>query len=165
LATTNGASVPDRAPTAFSDRLGFLLAKAKMAIQAVMDAELAPLGITIAQYGMLTILAAKPGLSSAELARECCVSPQSTATLVARLAAEGCLSRRPHPRHGRVIELRVTPKGRGLLARASGTVDRVEHELLLCELSPEEQDHLRELMRRVLNRSRTRGMAPPPSKR
>jgi len=165
VATTKAAAVPDQVPNAFPDQVGFLLARAKMALQAAMDAELAPLGLTIAQYGTLAILAAKPGLSSAELARECCVSPQSTAALVQRLATDGCLSRRPHPVHGRVIELRVTSKGKGLLARASGTVDRVERELLLCELSPEEQDHLRELLRRVLSRSRMRGVAAPGSSR
>ncbi len=124
-----------------------------------MDAELAPLGLTIAQYGTLTILAANPGLSSAELARACSVSPQSTAALVQRLAGEGYVSRRPHPVHSRVIELRVTPKGRAVLARASGTVDRVEGELLLSELDQEDRAHLRDVMRRVLTRSRSR-MAP-----
>lgn len=145
---------------AYPDRVGFLLAKAHLALQAALDAELAPLDLTIAQYGTLTILADNPGLSSAELARACCVSPQSTAALVARLAAEGHLSRRPHAVHRRVIELRVTPKGKALLAKASGPVDRVENELILSELSHKEADQLRALLRRVLDRSRTRGVAP-----
>lgn len=142
----------------YSNRLGFLMAQAHRALQCAMDAELAPLGLTIAQFGTLTILAAHPGLSSAELSRQCCVSPQSTAALVQRLEAEGCLCRRPHPLHGRVIELRITAKGRRLLYRASAVVDRLERDLLLGWLSAEEQDHLRQVLRHVLDRSRSRAL-------
>lgn len=117
-----------------------------------MDAELAPVGITVAQFGTLAALAANPGQSSAELARACSVSPQSMAALVRRLEAEGWAARRPDSRHGRVIELRVTPRGRAALARAAPIVDRVEAQVVLADLSEADQRVLRQALTGLIER-------------
>jgi DNA-binding MarR family transcriptional regulator len=147
---------PVRLPADFAFPLGFLLAKTHVGLRAIADAALAPYGLTIVQFSFLSILTANPGKSSAELAREFCVSPQSVAPLVGRLEADGYIERRPHPLHGRVIECWMTPKGAAILEKAKPVVVRAESEVLLDELSLEELKVLEGLLFRVLDRVRTR---------
>lgn len=145
-----------RLPAGFPCRLGFLLAKTHAGMRAIIDAELAPHGLTIVQFSLLEILAANPGKSSAELSRAFCVSPQSMAPLVSRLESEGYLERRRHPVHARVIECWITDEGAALLERARSVVANTESELILAELSGEELKVLEELLYRVLGRVRAR---------
>ncbi|MGH9127935.1 MAG: MarR family winged helix-turn-helix transcriptional regulator [Acidimicrobiales bacterium] len=144
-----------RLPDNFPCPLGFLLAKTHVGLRAIVDAELAPYGLTVVQFSLLNILAAEPGKSSAELARAGCVSPQSVAPQVSRLEADGYLERRSHPLHRRVIECRITAKGAEVLERVRPVVARLESEWILAELSPEELKVLEELLYRLLNRLRS----------
>lgn len=150
-----------RLPSDFPCPVGFLLAKTHVGLRAAVDAVLAAHHLTIVQFNFLSILAANPGKSSAELARVFCVSPQSVAPLVVRLEAEGYIERRPHPVHGRVIECWMTPKGNEVLEITRPIIAGVESDLLLAELDPEELKTLEALLYRVLDRVRPRQNGPP----
>jgi DNA-binding MarR family transcriptional regulator len=52
--------------------------------------------------------------SSAELARELGVRPQSMGTTVARLAAQGLVERKAHATDGRQLNIALSPKGAAL---------------------------------------------------
>lgn len=138
--------------------LGFLLGKVHVGMRSVMDAELAPLDLTIVQFSLLVVAAANPGRSSAELARGFGVSPQAMAALVARSEASGYLDRRPHPVHGRLIECWVTDKGREAIEAARPVVSRVESQLLLGVLSEDERNSLGFILAKVLQGLRASGV-------
>jgi DNA-binding MarR family transcriptional regulator len=76
-------------------------------------------GLTPPQYPVLSAAAAEPGLSGAELARDCMLTPQATSEIISRLAAAGLLQRRPDPRDRRGLLMAVTEAGRDLLSRAA----------------------------------------------
>jgi hypothetical protein len=54
---------------------GFLLVQAWHALRAAMDTALRPHDLTPFQYGALSVLARDPGLSGADLARACNLTP------------------------------------------------------------------------------------------
>lgn len=125
-------------------RTGFLIKRAEQALMAEKDAALRPLGLTVPQYAALLVLEASPGLSSAELARGCLVTPQNMAVVVTNLIGKDLIERRPHAVHERVVEIRLTGRGRRLLARADTVALAVERRL--DDALGDEAAHLRQLL-------------------
>jgi DNA-binding MarR family transcriptional regulator len=81
-------------------------------------------GLTPPQYPVLSVATAEPGLSGAELARDCMLTPQTTNQIISLLAAAGLLERRPDARDRRLRRMVVTEAGRDLLSRAGPAVPR-----------------------------------------
>ena len=103
-----------------ADRPGYLLKRAHQAFCTATDAALRPHGVTNAQYAALAILEQAEGLSGAELARRCFVTPQTMNEIVVGLERSGLVARRPHATHGRVLEASLTQRGRRSWPRATG---------------------------------------------
>jgi len=122
--------------------LGYLLRQAGAAYRLRMERALSDLGVTPPQFAVLTMLAAYPGLSNADLARLALLTPQTVSVIVANLERAGALARRPHASHGRVKHLDVTPAGRKLLARCRQRVQATERRLA-AGLSPAEERAVR----------------------
>lgn len=125
----------------------FSLWQAEHAMRLAVDTALADLAISLPQYGALAWLAREPGLSTADLARLNQVSPQNMGMAVTRLLSLGYIERTP-PRRGRIAELRLSARGREVLAKAAERVARVE-ERLLTRLTPAEREALPDLLRRA----------------
>jgi DNA-binding MarR family transcriptional regulator len=81
--------------------------------------------------------------TTAELAREAGIKPQSMGTIVAALEATGMVERKPHLTDGRRVNLTLTAKGaaarksagdakRSWLARAVAQIDEEERETLFA---------------------------------
>lgn len=122
--------------------VGYPLKRAQHALRAAMDAALAPLDLTTAQYAVLSALeraerAGDAALSGAELARRGFVTPQTMTGLVAGLERRALVRRRPHPAHGRVLEVGMTAAGRATLRRAHGAAGAVEDRMLTGRTAPE----------------------------
>jgi DNA-binding MarR family transcriptional regulator len=93
-------------------RLGFLLVQAQLAFGAAMETVLREAGgLTRSQFGALSVIVRRPGLSSADLARAMLVTPQAANLIVAGLEADGLVKKRPSAVHGRILELFATPSG------------------------------------------------------
>jgi DNA-binding MarR family transcriptional regulator len=99
-------------------------------------------GLSVNQYTTLSVLDRRSGLSNAQLARRALVSPQSMNEVLLTLERRGLVRRRAHPEHGRILQTRLTPKGRRLLAACDAVVQEVE-ERMVGDLSPGEQAALR----------------------
>ena len=99
-------------------------------------------GLSVNQYTTLSVLDRRSGLSNAQLARRALVSPQSMNEVLLTLERRGLVRRRAHPDHGRILQTRLTPKGRRLLAACDEGVRQVEARML-HEQSPDEQAALR----------------------
>ena len=81
------------------------------------------------QFMVLTMLAAYPGHSNADLARVALLTPQTVSVIVANLERMGALVRRPHAVHGRIQHLHLSASGRALLADCRARAHAVEREL------------------------------------
>jgi DNA-binding MarR family transcriptional regulator len=112
------------------ERVGYELKRAQHALRLAMDEALRGLGLTTPQYAGLAILEEEPGISSAELARRSFVTPQTMAAIVANLERHGLVGRSPHAVHGRILETRLTRRGRSLLVLAHERAREIEARML-----------------------------------
>ena len=110
--------------------LGYLLRQAGVAFRLRMDHALADLAVTPPQFAVLTMVAAYPGLSNADLARLSRLTPQTVSLIVANLKKAGALTSRPHAVHGRIQQLDLTAAGAALLARCKERVAVLETRLV-----------------------------------
>lgn len=113
-----------------TERIGYLLKRAQQALRGAMDAALREEGVTTPQYAALTALREEAGLSGADLARRCFVTPQTMSGIISNLEEAGLIERRPHPEHGRILEARLTPVGREAVERCRRAVDAIEDGML-----------------------------------
>ncbi|QIN77330.1 MarR family transcriptional regulator [Rubrobacter marinus] len=111
-------------------RIGYQMKRAQHALRLEMDDALRGLGLTTPQYAALSVLAEGTGLSGAEVARRCFVTPQTMNGVLVKLEGAGLLSRRAHPEHGRVLQAYPTREGRDLLLRAHQAVVGIEERML-----------------------------------
>lgn len=110
--------------------IGYLLRQAHAAHRIRMEHALQGLGLTLPQFSVLTMLAAYPTASGAELARLSLLTPQTMSVIVGNLERAGMVSRRPHEVHGRIQMIEITDAGRELLARCKSAVRSAETALL-----------------------------------
>ena len=108
--------------------LAVLLRRAQLRKQLACEAALAPLGMTLPQWGMLHAVAAEPDSSTHALALFTGQSDQSAGAVVARLEQRGLLERRPGV--GKAILHRITPQGAELARRCEVVVEEVMTRLL-----------------------------------
>ena len=88
------------------------------------------LDVTPPQFAAMTMLAAYPGHSSADLARLALLTPQTMGVIVGNLEKGGHVTRKAHAVHGRIQQLELTNSGRTLLTRAKQRVYTLERTLL-----------------------------------
>lgn len=111
------------------NRVIWALRQAEQTLQTLKEQRLRPLGVAPAHYSLLISIHTHPGITGAELARRLSVTPQSVASLVARLADKGQLERRTHPRHRHVQELHLTDAGRHALRAADAVIAAIEERI------------------------------------
>lgn len=109
--------------------LGYLLRQANAAYRLRLERALADTGVTPPQFAVLTMLAAYPGISSADVARLSLLTPQTVSIIVANLERAGAVSRRMHAIHGRIQLIDVTTAGRTLLAKCRARAQALERRL------------------------------------
>lgn len=112
-----------------ADRLLTAIKKAEQATQLAKDGAVARAGMTKAQYNALLILTDAPGLTGAELARRCFVTPQAMNETVNRLERDGYIERKRHATHQHVLEVLLTPAGKEALSQADAEVSALENAL------------------------------------
>ena len=132
-----------------TDRVGYQLKRAQQALRTAMDEGLRAQGITTPQYAALTALEADEPLSGAELARRCFVTAQTMNAILVGLERARLVERAPHANHGRVIEARLTKRGRAKVQRAHATVFGIE-ERMLCGITAGGRRILNETLRRLV---------------
>ena len=132
----------------YADRLLAFIKVAEQATQQAKERVLREAGITVAQQAALTILSDHDGLTAAELARRCQVTPQTLNSTVGRMEARGLVQRSPHPMHGTLIEIHLTQRGREVFERADALIEALDSDLA-GDLTPDELTALKEMLARV----------------
>jgi DNA-binding MarR family transcriptional regulator len=119
-------------PGALDDlpRFSYVIGRLDRAVRQELEHRLEPFGLSWPQYTALSVLRRTTGLSNAQLARRSYVTPQSMIEVTGSLERAGYLERAPSPAHARVLESRLTEKGRRELAACDTAVDAMESELL-----------------------------------
>ena len=112
-----------------------------------MDDQLSHLGVTTAQFNVLSAVQQQPGISNASLARGAFVTAQSMLGIVANLEKMGLLHRTPHQTHGRIMQSELTKKGTEVLASAREAIDDVEKRMTVG-FTAEEISTLRSMLQR-----------------
>lgn len=122
--------------------IGYLLRQAFTAHRICMEQALAETGATLPQFAVLTMLAAYPGASGADLARLSLLTPQTVSVIVANLEKAGHIARRAHGEHGRIRIIELTDAGQRLLSHCRQVVAPVE-QALLAVVPPEDEAAVR----------------------
>ena len=118
--------------------LGYLLRQATHANTLRIERALTDLAVTVPQFGVMTMVNAYPGCSSADLARLVMQTPQTLSVVVANLEKAGWIVRSPHPVHGRVQQLALTEAGKAVHATCRERVRQIETKIS-APLSTEEE--------------------------
>ena len=116
--------------SSFKERTGYLISQVRAALRARLDAALVDRGLTAPQYVALTTLEEDPRLSNADMARLCFVTPQTMLRIIENLEAAGLVARRPHPTHGRIRQIDLTPRGRRLASDCHRLVLALEEQMV-----------------------------------
>jgi DNA-binding MarR family transcriptional regulator len=151
-----GLPVPGEGKRGEAGYLGYLLRQAAAAYRHRVERVLADLAVTPPQFSVLTMIAAYPGISNADLARLALLTPQTVSLIVANLEKAGSVARRPHAIHGRVQHLDLTETGQALLAAARTRVHGVEAEMTRG-LSPDDERAVRHWLVGVATAESDRG--------
>lgn len=117
------------AHTAPEARPGYLIGRIDRIIRRSYEATLERHDLTLAQYTVLSVMAAQPGLSSAQLARRSLVSPQGMNNIVNDLEGKGLIERTPHEAGGRVLRASVSELGARVLSDCDTAVQSIEDTL------------------------------------
>jgi DNA-binding MarR family transcriptional regulator len=119
--------------------LGYLLRQAAGGFRLNLERALADFDVTSPQFVVMTMIAAYPGASNADLARLALLTPQTLSTIIANLLRAAIVSRHPHAVHGRIQQLQLTESGAKLLAKCRARVAHLEAQLQADLTSDEEQ--------------------------
>ena len=132
----------------------YLIKRAEIEVTSRMAATLEDYDITPIQFTVLYFVDYDKGdLSSAQLSRRFSMKPQSMNELVSVLERKKLLKKEAALLHRRILHLRLTAKGKKLLADCNAALDTMEKNLLNV-LSDKETTTLRNLIGKILETSR-----------
>jgi len=130
--------------------IGSALHRAENALRGATGGLLRELGLTVTQHAVLAAVHRAPGgMSGAQLARLCQVTPQTMATVLSTLETRELLDREPSGVHRRVLIARLTRTGRETLRRADLAVGAAE-ERIGDAFEPQERNQLWSYLQRIV---------------
>ena len=102
--------------------IGGLLGRVKLAMVGALDAELAPLDITAAQFVILKTIALGEADSASGLCKDISYDPGAMTRMLDRLERRGLVRRVAHPNDRRASNLELTAEGKAVYPKlqASG---------------------------------------------
>lgn len=134
--------------------VGFLAADISRMMRTEFDRQVSAVGVTRAQWMVLTRLARRPGCTQTELADMMEMERATAGRLLDRLEENGLVRREADPGDRRVRRVFPTETAERDQARMRTVADRVV-DAALADLSPAERDVLIELMTTVRARLST----------
>ncbi|CAL8481610.1 MarR family winged helix-turn-helix transcriptional regulator [Caballeronia sp. S22] len=111
-------------------RLTYLVGSLDRILRRKMTEALAPIGLSLAQFTALSVLDARGEASNAQLAERSFITPQSANEVMSAMTARNWITREPDPNHGRIVVLRLTEEGRGVLRQGMDVVRSLEDQML-----------------------------------
>lgn len=131
------------------ESIGYLLRQLRIQLERNVDAEMADLDLTDAQWGPLLMLSMGKGGTAAELARFGCVDTGAMTRMLDRLEAKGLVRRARCPNDRRVVRLELTDEGQRLCRAVPYGLSRVLNSMLRG-FTAAEVETFRKLSKRML---------------
>jgi len=125
-------------------RPGFLLRRAHQISAAVFEDECRDLQLTPAQFGVLTVLKAHPGLGQSSLARALGFDKVTVLRVLRGLQARGLVARESSAGR-RNVSVQLTPAGAQMLDSAQKPAERA-YRRLMAPLDRQQQEQLVSLL-------------------
>jgi DNA-binding MarR family transcriptional regulator len=122
-------------------KVSYLVGRLDRALRKRINEALAPSGLSVSQYTVLSVLQARGELSNAQLASRAFITPQAMNEVVQSLEAQKLVTRRQDPSHGRIVQLTLTARGMDTLRDCDAAVRALEQSML-ARLSDAERDTL-----------------------
>ena len=126
-------------------RPGFLLRRAHQISAAVFEDACRELGLTPAQFGVLTVLQAHPGLGQSSLARALGFDKVTVLRVLRGLQARGLVTREPAANNRRNVSVALTAAGAQVLQQAQKPAEKA-YKRLMGPLDRQQQEQLLELL-------------------
>lgn len=140
-ATTYKLILSDQSLARLYARPGFLLRRAHQISTAVFEDECRTVGLTPAQFGVLTVLQASPGLDQSSLARALGFDKVTVLRVLRGLEARGLAHRTRAVDNKRSLSVALSPDGEKLLTQSQKPAERA-YDRLMMPLSQEQQAQL-----------------------
>ena len=140
-------------------RPGFLLRRTHQISAAVFESACAEVGLTPAQYGVLTVLAAEPGLDQTRQARALAIDNVTVMRVLKGLEERRLVLRQRSAVSRRQMTVSLTPQGQEVLQAAREPAERA-YQRLLSPLTPAQRCQLIELLQTLTDGLADEARAP-----
>ena len=127
---------------------GYLLARLGESSRRRFHAALEPEGLHPRHFGVMTMVAAHPGMSQKQLHEKTAIDPSSMVAVIDELQAMGLAERRPHPDDRRVHAIFLTDGGEETLERVRVLAGTLQRDFFQA-LSADERRTLHALLRKL----------------
>lgn len=131
---------------------GYHMRRAMAAIQADVNATLAPFGLRMVPFSVLVTIADNPGVRPSQLARALAMERSNLAPILDSLARDGLILREPAAEDRRAHALSPSPQGARLATRARTAVEA--HD---ARMTGHVDPDMRQRLIRILNEIEARG--------
>lgn len=108
----------------------YVIGRVNQGIRREMRSRLARWNLSVQEFTTLSVLASRPGLSNAQLARRSLVTPQSMIEILTKLEERGLVQREVDPSHGRILRAELTAAGRAMISDAAPAIQRIQEDML-----------------------------------
>src|SRR5437016_6823587 len=156
------AKTPAALPRLYA-RPGFLLRRAHQISAAVFEDECRDVGLTPAQFGVLTVVKTHPGMGQSSLARALGFDKVTVLRVLRGLESRGFVERGPAPDNKRNMCVNLTDEGLAVLQQAQRPAERA-YRRLLAPLKRDQQEqliHLLQLLTGELEEDARAAFIPP----
>ncbi|HWG09565.1 MAG TPA: MarR family winged helix-turn-helix transcriptional regulator [Solirubrobacteraceae bacterium] len=127
---------------------GYLMARLGEASRRRFQKALEPEGLHPRHFGVMTMLAAHPGMSQQQLHEKTAIDPSSMVAVIDELEARGLAERCPDPADRRARRVFLTEQGQATLKRVRALAAGLQREFFGA-LTPEERKTLHALLRKL----------------
>ncbi len=153
-ATLRATRARKQANLPLESSIGYAVRMTHRAFVRVLQARIAPHGVTAGMWYFLRVLWIEDGLTQRELSQRIGMMEPTTVTALNNMARHGLIRRRRNPRDKRKINIYLTARGRAL-RKTLGPLAMEVNAVALQDFSPREID----VLRRLLGRARARLLA------
>src|ERR1700681_1376977 len=127
---------------------GYLLARLGESSRRRFHKALEPEGLHPRHFGVMTMVAAQPGMSQQLLHEKTGIDPSSMVAVIDELGARGLAERRPDPEDRRAHTIFLTEQGERTVERVGGLAGLMQRDFF-ARLSTDERRTLHALLRKL----------------
>jgi DNA-binding MarR family transcriptional regulator len=139
----------EKVDTSFLESLvGYNARRAALSVIAVFLDRMAPFGLRVVDFSVLTLIAHNPGITSRQLCAALDILPPNLVGMIKDMEKQGWVEKREHPTDRRAQGLHLTEQGQRLQGEAQAVVASLESEAI-THLTESERATLLRLLQKV----------------